>query len=163
MALRRFLSSPTGGLLGWLALVFAVAALGAASSFDAPVFYAGLVKPRWAPPAWVFGPTWSVLYPMMAVAVWRVSRGPGTHRRAIALFVAQLLANGLWSWLFFGWRLGALASVEVLVLLALIVATIVAFARIDRWAAWLMLPYVLWVTYASALTWAVWLANPNLL
>lgn len=163
MALRRFLASSTGSLLAWLTIVFVVAALGAASSFDAPVFYAALVKPAWAPPAWVFGPAWSVLYPMMAVAAWRVSRTPGPHRRAIALFVAQLLANGLWSWLFFGWRLGAWAAVEVLVMWALIAATLAAFARIDRWAAWLLLPYLLWVTYAAALTWAVWRANPNLL
>jgi tryptophan-rich sensory protein len=150
-------------LAGWLLLVAAAAALGAVASLDAASFYAQLNKPSWAPPAGVFGPVWSVLYALMGVAAWLVWRSPTRRPGAIGLFLAQLAANALWSWLFFAWHQGALAAVEVLVLLALILATIVAFRRASRIAALLLVPYVLWVAFASALTWAVWRANPGLL
>lgn len=143
--------------------MFVAAAVGAAASVDAPSFYAQLSKPAWAPPAGVFGPVWTVLYALMGVAAWLVWRSPGPKRAALTLFGAQLAANALWSWLFFAWHRGALAAVEILVLLALIVAMIVAFWRISRLAALLMLPYLLWVSFASVLTWAVWRSNPTLL
>ncbi len=82
---------------------------------------------------------------------------------ALGLFGAQLAANALWSWMFFAWHRGALSAVEVLVLLALIVATVVAFWRISRLAALLLVPYLLWVSFASVLTWTLWRANPGLL
>lgn len=153
------------GLLGWLLLCYAVAALGAFASIHAAEFYLRLSRPAWSPPAWVFGPAWSVLYTMMAVAAWRVWRAPATRpkRTAYACFVAQLAANALWSWLFFGWHLGAFAAAEVLVLLASIVATIVSFAPFDRPAAVLLAPYLAWVAFASALTASVWLRNPGVL
>ena len=155
--------SQVAGLLGWLLVVFVAAAVGAAASVDAPSFYAQLSKPAWAPPAGVFGPVWTVLYALMGVAAWLVWRSPGPKRAALTLFGAQLAANALWSWLFFAWHRGALAAVEILVLLALIVAMIVAFWRISRLAALLMVPYLLWVSFASMLTWAVWRSNPTLL
>ena len=143
--------------------MFVAAAVGAVASVDAPSFYAQLNKPSWAPPAGVFGPVWTVLYALMGVAAWLVWRSPGPKRAALTLFGAQLAANALWSWLFFAWHRGALAAVEILVLLALIVAMIVAFWRISRLAALLMVPYLLWVSFASVLTWAVWRSNPTLL
>ena len=143
--------------------MFVAAAVGAVASVDAPSFYAQLNKPSWAPPAGVFGPVWTVLYALMGVAAWLVWRSPGPKRAALTLFGAQLAANALWSWLFFAWHRGALAAVEILVLLALIVAMIVAFCRISRLAALLMVPYLLWVSFASVLTWAVWRSNPTLL
>lgn len=139
--------------------------MGAWASLDAAAFYAQLARPAWAPPAGVFGPVWTTLYVLMGVAawtVWRAARGPHTAA-ALALFVAQLAANALWSWLFFGWHLGRWAAIEVLVLLGLIAATTAAFGRIRPVAAALMLPYLAWVAFASALTWAVWRANPSLL
>lgn len=151
------------GLLGWLFAAFAAAAVGAVASVDAPSFYAQLNKPSWAPPAGVFGPVWTVLYALMGVAAWLVWRSPGPKRAALTLFGAQLAANALWSWLFFAWHRGAVAAVEILVLLALIVAMIVAFWRISRLAALLMVPYLLWVSFASVLTWVVWRSNPTLL
>lgn len=151
------------GLLGWLFAAFAAAAVGAVASVDAPSFYAQLNKPSWAPPAGVFGPVWTVLYALMGVAAWLVWRSSGPKRAALTLFGAQLAANALWSWLFFAWHRGALAAVEILVLLALIVAMIVAFWRISRLAALLMVPYLLWVSFASVLTWAVWRSNSTLL
>ena len=159
----RSLSSQTVVLLGWLLAAFAAAALGAVASVDAASFYAQLSKPSWAPPAWVFGPVWSTLYALMGVAAWLVWRSPGSNKVALGLFGAQLAANALWSWLFFAWHRGAMASVEVLVLLALIVATVVTFGRISRMAALLLVPYLLWVSFASVLTWTVWRSNPGLL
>ena len=153
------------GLLAWLALVFVMAAVGALASAQAPVFYAQLAKPAWAPPAALFGPVWSLLYLLMAVAAWLVWRAPVAPGRgaALALFVVQLLANALWSWLFFAWRDGALAFADVLLLLGLILATVGAFWRIRPAAGALLLPYLAWVGFASLLTWTVWRANPQLL
>ncbi len=159
----RSRSSQLLGLLGWLLLAFAAAALGAVASVDAASFYAQLSKPSWAPPGWLFGPVWSVLYALMGIAAWLVWRAPGPRAVALGLFAAQLGANALWSWLFFAWHRGALAAVEVLVLLALIVATIAAFWRSSRLAALLLLPYLLWVSFASVLTWTIWRGNPGLL
>lgn len=159
----RSLSSQLAGLLGWLLAAFAAAAVGAVASVEAASFYAELSKPSWAPPAWVFGPVWSALYALMGVAAWLVWRSPGSKGVALGLFSAQLAANALWSWLFFGWHRGALAAGEVLVLLALIVGTLVAFWRSSRVAALLLVPYLLWVSFASVLTWVVWRSNPALL
>jgi tryptophan-rich sensory protein len=159
----RLLSSQYLGLVGWLLAALAAGAVGAIASVDAASFYARLVKPSWAPPARVFGPVWSALYPLMGIAAWLVWRSPGPKRMALALFGAQLAANALWSWFFFAWHRGALAATEVLVLLALIVATTAAFFRVNRPAALLLLPYLAWVAFASLLTWAVWRANPGLL
>ena len=151
------------GLAGWLLVAFAAAAVGAIASIDAAAFYAQLSKPAWAPPASVFGPVWTVLYTLMGVAAWMVWRTGGATRNALVLFVIQLAANALWSWLFFAWHRGAFAAVEVLVLLALIALTVRAFWRCSRLAAALMVPYLLWVAFASALTWSVWQRNPGLL
>ena len=159
----RSLSSQLVGLLGWLLAAFAAGAVGAIASVDAASFYAQLSKPSWAPPAWVFGPVWSALYGLMGVAAWLVWRSPGSKGPALGLFGAQLAANALWSWLFFAWHRGALAAVEVLVLLAFIATMVVAFWRTSRLAALLLVPYLLWVSFASVLTWAVWRSNPSLL
>ena len=157
------------GLLAWLALSFATSAIGAFASRDAGSFYRALERPDWAPPGWLFGPVWSVLFLCMAVAAWLVWRSPSegaaapVRRKALALFGAQLVANALWSWLFFGWRLGGLAFAEVLLLWMLIAATLLAFWRISRLAAALLVPYLAWVSFAAALNWALWRANPGLL
>ena len=153
------------GLLAWLVVTFMTGAVGAVASRGAPVFYAQLVKPDWAPPASVFGPVWSLLYLLMGVAAWLVwrERPRQPAAPALALFFAQLGANALWSWLFFGWHRGAFAFAEVLLLLVLIAATTAAFWRIRRLAALLLLPYLAWVSFASVLTWAVWQRNPGLL
>lgn len=153
------------GLLAWLALVSVPAVLGAIASSDASAFYGQLAKPAWAPPAAVFGPVWSLLYLMMAVAAWLVWREKGAAGRSMALglFLAQLGANALWSWLFFGWHQGALAFADVLLLLGLVIATAAAFWRIHRVAGVLLLPYAAWVGFASALTWAIWRGNPTAL
>ncbi|TFW11415.1 tryptophan-rich sensory protein [Massilia arenosa] len=153
------------GMVAWVLVTFAAAGLGAWASVHAAEFYAQLNKPEWAPPAGVFGPVWTLLYALMAWAVWLVwrIRGWSTAPRTLALYLGQLAANALWSWLFFGWHLGAAAFIEVLVLWLLIAATIVAFHKVQRFAAWLLAPYLAWVSFATALTFAVWRANPALL
>ncbi|MGE8237510.1 MAG: TspO/MBR family protein [Stenotrophomonas indicatrix] len=153
------------GLLGWAIVTFLAAALGARASISAADFYASLTLPAWAPPASVFGPVWTVLYALMALAAWLVWRQGGWRAAApaLALYLLQLALNVLWSWLFFGWKQGALAFADIALLLALIVATMVAFHRVRPAAAWLLLPYLAWVTFASALNYAVWQANPAVL
>ncbi|MCC8537943.1 TspO/MBR family protein [Xanthomonas axonopodis pv. poinsettiicola] len=153
------------GLLGWLALCYAVAGLGAMASLQAASFYAELVRPAWAPPGWLFGPVWTVLYGMMAVSVWLVWRRGGWTgaRAALILFVAQLALNGLWSWLFFAWHLGAWAFADIVALWLVLAATIAAFAKRHALAAWLLVPYLAWVSFAAALNFSVWQLNPQVL
>lgn len=154
------------GFLAWLALCIATSAVGALASANANTFYAALVSPSWAPPGWLFGPVWSVLFLAMAVAawlVWRVPEDSPARSRALVLFVAQLVANALWSWLFFAWHLGGVAFAEVLLLWALIAATLVAFWRIRPLAGLLLLPYLAWVSFAAVLNFTLWQLNPTLL
>jgi len=149
------------GLIGWLLVSLATGAVGALATRNAREFYGSLDKPTWAPPGWLFGPVWTTLYVLMAIAAWLVWRRAGWSgaTSALTLFVAQLVANALWSWIFFAWRRGGFAFAEILVLLVLIVATMIAFARVHRVAALLLVPYLGWVLFASALTLSVWRAN----
>jgi len=163
--LPRPWSSQLLGLLGWLGLTFAAAAIGGFASASAGDFYRQIVRPDWAPPGWLFGPVWSVLYLLMGIAAWLVWRARGFDgaRAALSLFLVQLAANALWTWLFFAWRQGALAFAEILVLWALIVATTISFWRVRPLAGALLLPYLAWVSFACALTWATWKLNPLIL
>jgi tryptophan-rich sensory protein len=152
-------------LAGWLILTFIFAAIGAYASAQAADFYLQLDRPAWAPPAWLFGPAWSALYLLMAIAAWRVQRTAITAsaRPALTLYVVQLAANALWTWLFFGWHLGAWAFAEILLLWVLIAATIVAFWRRDRVAGLLLVPYIGWVSFATCLCYSIWQRNPSVL
>jgi benzodiazapine receptor len=153
------------GLAGWLAASFAAAAVGAYASANAAQFYGALVRPSWAPPAWLFGPVWSILFLLMGIAAWLVWRKHGFRAAPVALglFVVQLLANALWTWLFFVWQRGALALAEIVLLWLLIAATYFAFRPLHRAAAVLLLPYLLWVSFAAALTLSLWQLNPAVL
>lgn len=153
------------GLVGWLAVSFAASAIGAAGSIQAGSFYERLQQPAWAPPASVFGPVWTVLYALMAIAAWLVWRSGGfrANRVALGLFLGQLAVNALWSWLLFAWRLGAAAFADIVLLWVLIVATLIAFWRVRRLAGVLLLPYLLWVSFAAVLNFAVWQLNPEIL
>ena len=153
------------GLPGWILLTGLAAATGAMASIDASFFYAQLSRPGWAPPGSVFGPVWTMLYILMAVAAWLVWReaGSAARRRALVLYVTQLVLNALWSVLFFRERLGLWALADLLALWVLIVATAVAFWRVRRPAAALLVPYLLWVSFAGVLNYSVWRMNPDLL
>lgn len=151
------------GLFGWLAVVVAAAAIGSAASIRAGSFYAQLARPDWAPPPEIFGPVWSVLYALMGLAAWLVWRVDGWRRARVplVLFCVQLVLNALWSWLFFGWHLGAAAFADIIVLWVLVAATLVAFWRVRPLAGGLLVPYLLWVGFAAALNWSVWHLNPR--
>ncbi len=158
-------TNPWVALAGWLALSVATGAVGAIASVNAAEFYAALEKPAWAPPSGVFGPVWTLLYIAMGVAAWLVwrERGWARARGALGVFVLQLPVNALWSWLFFAWHRGAAAFADIVVLWMLIVAMILAFARIRAAAAWLLAPYLAWVSFAGFLCYSIWQRNPGAL
>jgi tryptophan-rich sensory protein len=150
------------GLALWLALVFAAAAAGAAFTAPAiPTWYAGLRKPSLTPPNWVFGPVWTLLYVMMAVAAWLVWRRGGWvgARVALALFVVQLAFNVGWSALFFGLKLPGAAFAEIVILWLLILLTALRFRRHSAAGSLLLAPYLLWVSFAGWLNYQVWRLN----
>ena len=159
------------GLAIWIGVSLLAGAAGAIASLNARDFYASLARPAWAPPGWLFGPVWTTLYLLMGTAAWLVwradpdSAGAIAHarKRGLQLFVAQLVLNALWTWLFFAWQLGAVALAEILLLLLVIVATTWQFARVNRAATWCLAPYIAWVSFATALTWAMWRGNPGIL
>ena len=145
-----------------VAAVIAASLLGQLATFPnlAP-WFAGLVKPSFNPPNWVFGPVWTTLYALMAFAAWRILRLPPSpaRRTAMILFFGQLALNVAWSWMFFAAHSPLLGLVNVVPQFLVIVATLVAFARLDRIAGWCMAPLALWVGYASLLNAAVWWLN----
>jgi tryptophan-rich sensory protein len=153
------------GGIGWFAVSFTAAALGALASVHAQSFYEALTRPTWAPPAAVFGPVWSLLYTMMATAAFLVWRSGGfrAHPQALTVFLVQLVLNALWSWLFFFWHRGAYAQVDIVLLWLLIVAAVVSFWRVRPVAGVLLMPYLAWVSFASALNYSVWTLNPGTL
>jgi tryptophan-rich sensory protein len=149
-------------LLFWLAICFAVAGVGGRWSAGAVTgWYRTLARPAFAPPDWVFGPVWTLLYALMAIAVWRIGLASPSQPRswALALFVAQLALNLAWSWIFFHRHAIGAALVEVAVLWLAIGAATLACRRVDHVAAWLMAPYLAWVTFAFALNAGFWRLN----
>ncbi|MCE8051998.1 tryptophan-rich sensory protein [Halomonas daqingensis] len=137
--------------LGWLLLVALVAMIGAFTSPGA--WYAELEKPPLTPPGWVFSVVWPILYLLMVIAAWRVTLRVSPEQRGTVLwpFVAQLAVNGLWSLLFFGMNLMVVALLDLVLLWGLLLLTIRRFARISSLAAWLLVPYLAWVSFAGYL------------
>ena len=148
------------GLVGWLVVCFLPASLGAAF-FMPGEWYVALKKPAWNPPPWIFGPVWTSLYAMMAVAAWLVwKRGGFAARRGpLALFLTQLVLNAAWTPLFFGLHQPGFACAEIVSLWLAIAATLAAFRPLSRAAAWLLAPYLAWVSFAAALNFALWRLN----
>ena len=153
------------GLAVWILGTCVAAISGAVTAKAAAEFYGRLDRPRWSPPAWLFGPAWSILYPVMAIAAWRVWRehGFGGASLALTLYFVQLAFNASWSWFFFVKRTGAGSTIIVGALWVTIAATTLAFLPLDRTAGLMMLPYLAWVSFAAALTVSVWRRNPALL
>lgn len=150
-------------LAGFVVLCLAVAAAGGAvTSTSVDTWYAALAKPAFTPPDRVFGPVWTLLYLMMALAAWRVWRLGGTRevRAALGLWALQLALNLTWSYVFFGARMIGAALAEIAVLLVAIVATLALFWRLDRVAGALLVPYAAWVAFAMLLNAALWQLNP---
>jgi tryptophan-rich sensory protein len=152
-------------LFAWIAGTSLAAASGAVTARTAGEFYGRLNRPHWAPPAWLFGPAWTVLYLLMAVAAWRVWRIDGFSGAwtELTLYGIQLLLNAAWSWFFFVRRTGVAATVEVVLLWLFVLATLLAFWSRDPVAGALFVPYLMWVSFAAALTVSVWRRNPSLL
>jgi tryptophan-rich sensory protein len=145
-----------------LGICFAVAAAGGAITQPKIAdWYAGLAKPAWTPPAWLFGPVWSFLYGAMGVAAWLIWRRTGIRGAILplTLFAAQLALNLSWSCLFFGLQNPGLAFLDILVLWTLILLTTIAFWRRSTPAGILMTPYLAWVAFAACLNFAIWRLN----
>ncbi|MEK7074454.1 MAG: TspO/MBR family protein [Patescibacteria group bacterium] len=141
-------------LAGVIGSVFTISAI--------PNWYAGLVKPALNPPAWVFGPAWTTLYALMGIAaflIWRMGWERKDVRMALGVFGIQLFLNAVWSIIFFGLQSPGGALVEIVFLWLAILVTIIAFAKIFKPAAWLLVPYILWVSFASYLNYSIWVLN----
>ena len=152
-------------LLAWIFGTSIAAVGGAVTAKAAAEFYAMLLKPSWAPPAWLFGPAWTVLYLVMGTAAWRVWRDAGFRGAKVALsvYLVQLVLNMAWSYFFFVRRTGLGATIEVVCMWLAVAATLVLFWRRDMIAGVLFVPYLAWVSFATALTVSVWRGNPGLL
>jgi benzodiazapine receptor len=122
-------------------------------------WYASLAKPSWTPPNWLFGPVWSTLFVIMAIASWLVWRKTGLASGPMLLFLSQLILNVAWSGLFFGLRSPGAAFVEIVFLWLAILATSMQFWRVVPAAGWLLVPYLIWVAYAAALNCSIWRLN----
>jgi tryptophan-rich sensory protein len=150
---------PRLALVGWLALC--LAASGTAFFVSTGGWYASLRKPVWNPPSWLFGPVWTLLYIMMAVAAWLVWREGGWKRQStpLGLFLFQWFFNALWTPLFFGMHRVGLACVVIVALWCVLAATLAWFWRLKKAAGLLLLPYLVWVTFATALNFTLWRLN----
>lgn len=155
--------------VNWPKLIFAIflcqaaGIIGSLFTFSAiPTWYASLIKPSFNPPSWIFGPVWIVLYTLMGISLYFIiskDLKKKEVKKAISLFVWQLIANSLWSIIFFGMKNISLALIEITVLLILVLATTVKFYRINKIAAYLLIPYLLWGGFASLLTYSLWILN----
>lgn len=154
-AVRNFLA-----FLAWLAVCFGAAAMGAL--FMPGEWYASLQKPSWNPPSWIFGPVWTALYTMMAVAAWVVWRQGGwdKQRKPLLIFLVQLTLNALWTPLFFGLHWPGVAFAEIVLLWLAIATTIALFRSVSGTAMLLLVPYLAWVSFAAALNFTLWRLNP---
>ena len=147
------------GLCVWIALCFLAPAVGAFSPPDE--WYRTLAKPTWNPSGWVFGPVWMVLYTMMAVSAWLVwQRGGITkQQKPLSAFMVQLIFNAAWTPLFFGVQRPDLAFIDIILLWLSILVTIILFYQVRRLAAWLLIPYLAWVSFAAVLNATLWNMN----
>jgi tryptophan-rich sensory protein len=149
-------------LVLFLGLSFGAAFIGSLfTSTSVDGWYRTLPKPAWTPPGWTFGPVWTLLYLAMALAAWLVwrQRASSNVSVALSLFIAQLVLNAAWSAVFFGLQNPGLAFANIVLLWSAIAATMIAFWRITATAGWLFVPYILWVTFATALNFAIWRLN----
>ena len=147
----------------WIGLCYMVAWTGAQVSpgIASSDWYELLAKPAWNPPAWLFGPVWTILYTLMGISAWLVWKDHGFKdaKAALTLFLVQLALNGLWSQIFFGMQKTGWAFLEIFFLLTAIIATTWLFFKKNRLAGWLMIPYIAWVSFATVLNGAIWVMN----
>jgi translocator protein len=148
-----------GGLIAWLAGSLTAGWIG--SRWMPGTWYDALIKPSFNPPGWIFAPVWTLLYLLMGIAAWKVWKKSGFAgaRGALGLFIGQLCLNALWSYLFFGAHRPGMAFIEIVLLWCAILATIIEFRKVDGPAARLMIPYLLWVSFAALLNLQLWRLN----
>ena len=151
-------------LLASVALCFGISGIGAIFSTNKNItgWYAELQKPAFTPPDWVFGPVWICLYLMLGVSaylVWRKGWKETKVKTALCIFVIQLLLNAAWTPVFFGFHLIGTAFIEIILLMLAIIATIIAFKRVSRRSAILLMPYLIWVGFATVLNGTIWYLN----
>lgn len=147
-----------------IALVIPLAVGGISGFFTASSvgsWYQTLSKPSWNPPDWLFGPVWTTLYIMMGIALYLVWKETGSSQKnlALVLFIIQLVLNFFWSFIFFNQRETGWALAEIIALWVMILLTILAFAKVNTLAAWLLVPYISWVSFASVLNYTIWKLN----
>lgn len=150
-------------LLGWILLCEAVGIIGSFVTFPAiPTWYQTLVKPSFSPPNWLFGPVWTTLYLFMGIAAYRISQ-LGIRKKpvmdAMILFAIQLIFNALWSPIFFGTRNITLGLIDIVFLWGAILVATLRFRKLDEVSAWLFVPYLAWVSFATVLNFHLWLLN----
>jgi benzodiazapine receptor len=149
-----------GSLLGFVVLCLFVEILGGwFANQSVKTWYPALAKPYGTPPGWVFGPVWTILYMLMAVAAWLIWSTPKKNKFALGLWGVQLALNLIWSYLFFTLRNPFPAMLDILLLWVVILGTMVSFWRINSLAGMLMLPYLIWVSYAAYLNIFIWYLN----
>lgn len=148
-----------GSLIGWIFVSSLAGVFGA--QFEPGTWYALLQKPGWTPPNWVFPVVWPILYVLMGIAAWLAwqQRESRLTERTFIVFFLQLILNAVWSWLFFGLHWIAFALAEIILLWISITVTALLFNQKNSLAGWLLLPYLVWVSYACALNFAIWRLN----
>ncbi len=147
------------GLAFSIVLTFGVATF--AAQFEPGDWYVHLAKPAWTPPGWLFGPVWGMLYLAMSISAWLVWRQRHAARVSLPLgiYFTQLAINGTWSWLFFGQQWINLALVNLIVLVILVAVTVAMFQRVRKAAGLMLIPYLLWISFATALNFQIWRVN----
>jgi benzodiazapine receptor len=147
------------GLIGWIVLTFLTPVAGFQARPDA--WYSRLNKPSWNPPSWIFGPVWTILYLLMAIAAWTVWTHGGWHRQSVplAFYIVQLLLNAIWTPLFFGAHRPALAFIDIVLMWFAILVTAIAFTHVTIFAGCLLIPYIVWVSFATVLNFTLWRLN----
>jgi tryptophan-rich sensory protein len=153
-SVKLFISIAIPVLVGATAGFFTVSGVG--------TWYQNINKPSWNPPSWIFGPVWTTLYIMMGIAlflVWKSEVSDVMKKNAIAIFAVQLLLNFFWSFIFFNQQQPGWAFVEIIVMWIAILSTIFVFANVSKTAAWLLVPYISWVSFATILNYTIWQLN----
>jgi len=149
------------GLMFWVGLCLTVGFI--AGRFSPGKWYATLHKPSWTPPGWVFPVVWTILYVMMGLSAWIIWQGTGLREVAlpISFFLLQLIFNVLWMWLFFGLHRPGLAFLDIALLWAILLVTLILFWMNRPMAGAFLIPYLVWVGFSSALNFAIWRMNPR--
>jgi len=142
-------------------ICFVAAGVGSIATFSQiPTWYTTIVKPTWNPPNWLFGPVWTLLYLLMAISLFLLWTNKNKFKTsAVNIFYIQLVLNVAWSWIFFGWHRLDIALIEIVVLWVAIIKTIIYSYKVNKTAGLVLIPYVIWVSFAGFLNYTIWMLN----